>query len=65
LVALSGYGQPDDKRQEREAGFDEHLTKPVIDTDIARAMERLERAAPLERDLQGPERCTPADARLG
>src|SRR5690606_19267356 len=27
LVALSGYGQPEDVRRAREAGFDEHLTK--------------------------------------
>lgn len=29
LVALSGYGQPVDKRRALEAGFDLHLTKPV------------------------------------
>jgi two-component system CheB/CheR fusion protein len=29
LVALTGYGQEDDRRRSREAGFDEHLTKPV------------------------------------
>jgi len=29
LVALTGWGQEDDKRQAREAGFDDHLTKPV------------------------------------
>jgi signal transduction histidine kinase len=29
LVALSGYGQPEDVRQSREAGFDAHLVKPV------------------------------------
>jgi CheY-like chemotaxis protein len=29
LIALSGYGQPDDVEQAREAGFDLHLTKPV------------------------------------
>jgi len=29
LVALSGYGQPEDKRRAREAGFDAHLTKPA------------------------------------
>ena len=28
-VAVSGYGMPDDIRRSREAGFDEHLTKPV------------------------------------
>jgi CheY-like chemotaxis protein len=29
LVALTGYGQPDDQRQALEAGFDAHLVKPV------------------------------------
>jgi PAS domain S-box-containing protein len=29
LVAVTGYGQPDDRRRTVEAGFDEHLTKPV------------------------------------
>jgi signal transduction histidine kinase len=29
LVALTGYGQPDDRRRTAEAGFDDHLTKPV------------------------------------
>jgi signal transduction histidine kinase/CheY-like chemotaxis protein len=29
LVAVSGYGQPEDRDRSREAGFDLHLTKPV------------------------------------
>jgi signal transduction histidine kinase/ActR/RegA family two-component response regulator len=29
LVALTGYGQPDDRRQAMESGFDAHLVKPV------------------------------------
>ncbi len=29
LVAISGYGQADDRRRSLEAGFDAHLTKPV------------------------------------
>jgi two-component system, chemotaxis family, CheB/CheR fusion protein len=29
LIALSGYAQDDDKRRAAEAGFDDHLTKPV------------------------------------
>jgi PAS domain S-box-containing protein len=29
LVALTGWGQEEDKRQTFEAGFDRHLTKPV------------------------------------
>lgn len=33
LVALTGYGQPDDQARALDAGFDVHLTKPV---DFAR-----------------------------
>jgi len=29
LVALTGYGLPEDHRRSREAGFDAHLVKPV------------------------------------
>ena len=29
LIAVSGYGQEEDRRRCREAGFDAHLTKPV------------------------------------
>jgi CheY-like chemotaxis protein len=29
LIALTGYGQDEDRRRSREAGFDEHLTKPI------------------------------------
>jgi two-component system CheB/CheR fusion protein len=29
LVALSGYGQPEDLRRSREAGIDHHLVKPL------------------------------------
>jgi CheY-like chemotaxis protein len=29
LVALTGWGQEDDRRRAREAGFDHHVTKPA------------------------------------
>jgi PAS domain S-box-containing protein len=29
LVAVTGWGAPEDRLQSKEAGFDEHLTKPV------------------------------------
>ena len=29
IVAVSGYGQEEDRRRCREAGFDHHLVKPV------------------------------------
>ncbi len=29
LVAVTGYGRSDDRTRARDAGFDDHLTKPV------------------------------------
>jgi CheY-like chemotaxis protein len=29
LIALTGWGQDDDRRSALEAGFDHHLTKPI------------------------------------
>ena len=29
IVALTGYGQEEDRRRSREAGFDAHYVKPV------------------------------------
>lgn len=42
LVALTGFGGPDDRRRAREAGFDHHLVKPV---DLAELQELLTRLA--------------------
>lgn len=29
LIAMTGYGQPEDRKRSMQAGFDDHLTKPV------------------------------------
>ncbi len=29
LVAVTGWGQEEDRRRSKEAGFDHHVTKPV------------------------------------
>lgn len=39
LIAISGYGQEEDKRLARQAGFDEHLTKPVDPEALMRLLE--------------------------
>ena len=41
LVAVSGFGQPEDKRKALEAGFDEHITKPADVRDIEEMLARL------------------------
>jgi two-component system CheB/CheR fusion protein len=38
LMAMSGYGQPDDVRRSEAAGFDRHLTKPVDPRRLAAAL---------------------------
>ena len=38
LIALTGWGQEDDRRQSKDAGFDAHLVKPV---DYGALMELL------------------------
>jgi len=44
LIALSGYGQEEDKVKAREAGFNEHLTKPVDFATIERVLSMQRRA---------------------
>ena len=41
LVALTGYGQEDDRARARAAGFDEHLVKPVEIDQLTGTIERL------------------------
>jgi CheY-like chemotaxis protein len=41
LVAITGYGQPEDRRQSSEAGFNAHLIKPVRPEALFRAMALL------------------------
>jgi CheY-like chemotaxis protein len=41
LIALTGWGQEEDQRASREAGFDQHLTKPVDLPELERAITAL------------------------
>jgi len=40
LVALTGYGTDEDRRRTREAGFDNHLVKPVEFEALQRLLTR-------------------------
>jgi len=40
LVAITGYGRPEDSARAREAGFDAHLVKPVQPEHLARLIQR-------------------------
>jgi len=41
LVAVTGWGQEEDKRRAREAGFDHHLTKPIDPPAITKILAQL------------------------
>ena len=39
MIALTGYGQDQDKRQALAAGFDRHLLKPVSSDELLRIID--------------------------
>jgi CheY-like chemotaxis protein len=41
LVALTGWGQAEDRRHTREAGFDYHLTKPTDPAELQQLLGSL------------------------
>jgi signal transduction histidine kinase len=45
LVAITGWGQEEDRRRSREAGFDAHLTKPVDMAALSRLLAELPKVA--------------------
>ncbi|HEV7281166.1 MAG TPA: PAS domain S-box protein [Pirellulaceae bacterium] len=44
LVAVTGYGQPEDKVKARDAGFDYHLVKPIGLDDLRQIIESISHA---------------------
>jgi signal transduction histidine kinase/DNA-binding response OmpR family regulator len=48
LVAVTGYGQADDRRRSREAGFDHHLVKPVFFETLQELLSSPQLAARLQ-----------------
>jgi len=45
LVAMTGYGQREDRRRTQEAGFDAHLVKPVDPQELKKLLESLSPSA--------------------
>jgi CheY-like chemotaxis protein len=43
LIALTGYGQDEDKRRVAEAGFDMHLIKPIEPSDLEKVIASAKR----------------------
>jgi two-component system CheB/CheR fusion protein len=44
LVALTGYGRPEDNQSVVEAGFDEHIVKPAKRGDLERLIRRFDKS---------------------
>jgi PAS domain S-box-containing protein len=42
IVAVTGWGSDEDQKRSREAGFDDHLTKPVTTERVAAVLARLQ-----------------------
>jgi CheY-like chemotaxis protein len=42
LIAMTGWGQEEDRRRSHEAGFDRHLVKPVDPATVMRMLADLQ-----------------------
>jgi len=45
LVALTGYGEAQDRARAQQAGFDHHLTKPVEPEALQKLLDRSDRSS--------------------
>jgi CheY-like chemotaxis protein len=48
LIALTGWGQEEDRRRSKDAGFDHHLVKPVDPKMLARVVAEVRRGPSVE-----------------
>jgi signal transduction histidine kinase/CheY-like chemotaxis protein len=54
LVALTGYGQPEDRRRAAEAGFDGYVVKPVSPEVLRQVLADCDATRMTARDRRGP-----------
>jgi CheY-like chemotaxis protein len=47
LVALTGYGQPEDRTRAVAAGFDVHITKPIKFSDLDEILSAATKGSPM------------------
>jgi len=67
LVATTGWGQDDDRRRTKEAGFDHHLVKPILPLHVRELLAAPSagcRSGPVVESGEAPSRLsrTPSDA---
>jgi PAS domain S-box-containing protein len=55
IVALTGWGQVEDRRRSREAGFDTHMVKPVEYAALAKLLASVPENASAGRDVDSRE----------
>jgi CheY-like chemotaxis protein len=55
LIALTGYGGPHDSQQDKDAGFDVHLVKPVA---VSALLESMRKAPSRQSQPSGKSRGT-------
>jgi CheY-like chemotaxis protein len=55
LIALTGWGQDQDKQNAIAAGFDVHMTKPVDPGEVEKLLEQLLRNSPVASDANPGE----------
>ena len=70
LIAMTGYGQPEDRRRALQAGFDAYLVKPVDPAELSRLLARRpcgprDRARSACSDVEGPPAGQEAPAPTG
>ena len=56
LAALTGWGQSEDRRRAREAGFDTHFTKPISPTAVKDLLSAVARGVEYAGDTNGRPR---------
>ena len=42
LIALTGWGQEEDRQRSRDAGFDDHMVKPVDHIELMKSLDEIE-----------------------
>jgi PAS domain S-box-containing protein len=66
LIAVTGWGQDDDKRKAQAVGFDHHLTKPVDPDDLDRLLSTVlgDSSMAMEPSTRSAARVDPASSAL-
>ena len=59
VVALTGWGQEEDRQKSKDVGFDAHLVKPVDDEVILKLLASLPSAANTDEDETAVDRSVP------